>query len=409
MPERFLPISRADMERRGWDRCDFVYVSGDAYVDHPSFGMAIITRLLEAHGYKVGVIAQPDWNDPASVAVLGEPRLGFLVSSGNMDSMVNHYTVAKKKRHRDAYSPGGEAGLRPNHATVVYANLIRRTFKDAPIIVGGIEASLRRLAHYDYWSDKMKRSLLLDAGADLLVYGMGEHPIVEVADALDAGLSIRDITFVDGTVYRASSLEHVYDAVELPAFSELQADRLAYARSFAVQYRNSDPFTGRRLVEPYSDHEYVVQNPPAAPLSTEEMDAVYALPYAPGGASLLRQGGRRPGACGGALQPDEQPRVLRRVRFLRADVPSGAHRAGAKPRVASARSRGDGTRPRVQGLHHRRGRSDGGFPRAGLQGAAQARRLPRQAAACRRSRAPSSKPTTPITWSCCASCARCPA
>lgn len=280
MPERFLPISRADMERRGWDRCDFVYVSGDAYVDHPSFGMAIITRLLEARGYKVGVIAQPDWNDPASVAVLGEPRLGFLVSSGNMDSMVNHYTVAKKKRRSDAYSPGGQTGLRPNHATVVYSNLIRRTFKETPIIVGGIEASLRRLAHYDYWSDKMKRSLLLDAGADLLIYGMGEHPVVEVADALAAGLSIRDITFVDGTVYRASSLEHVYDAVELPAFPELQADRLAYARSFAVQYRNSDPFTGRRLVEPYSDHEYVVQNPPAAPLSTEEMDAVYALPYA---------------------------------------------------------------------------------------------------------------------------------
>ena len=246
MPERFLPISRADMERRGWDRCDFVYVSGDAYVDHPSFGMAIITRLLEARGYKVGVIAQPDWNDPASVAVLGEPRLGFLVSSGNMDSMVNHYTVAKKKRRSDAYSPGGQAGLRPNHATVVYSNLIRRTFKETPIIVGGIEASLRRLAHYDYWSDKMKRSLLLDAGADLLIYGMGEHPVVEVADALAAGLSIRDITFVDGTVYRASSLEHVYDAVELPAFSELQADRLAYARSFAVQYRNSDPFSGRR-------------------------------------------------------------------------------------------------------------------------------------------------------------------
>lgn len=278
--EKFLPTSRADMRRLGWEQCDFVYVSGDAYVDHPSFGMAIITRLLEAHGYKVGVIAQPDWNDPASVAVLGEPRLGFLVSSGNMDSMVNHYTVAKKKRSRDAYSPGGQAGLRPNHATVVYSNLIRRTFKETPIIVGGIEASLRRLAHYDYWSDKMKRSLLLDAGADLLIYGMGEHPMVEVADALAAGLSIRDITFVDGTVYRTSSLEHVYDAVELPAFSELQTDRLAYARSFAVQYRNSDPFTGKRLVEPYSDHEYVVQNPPAAALSTQEMDAVYALPYA---------------------------------------------------------------------------------------------------------------------------------
>ena len=280
MPNQFLPISRDDMRARGWDQCDFVFVSGDAYVDHPSFGMAIITRLLEAKGYKVGVIAQPDWRDPASVAVLGEPRLAFLVSSGNMDSMVNHYTVAKKKRHRDAYSPGGQAGLRPNHATVVYANLIRRTFKRTPIIVGGIEASLRRLAHYDYWSDSMKRSLLLDAGADLLIYGMGEHPVVEVADALAAGLSIRDVTYVDGTVFRASSLEHVYDAVRLPEFSRVQQDRRAYAESFAVQYRNSDPFSGKRLVEPYSDHEYVVQNPPAAPLSIAELDAVYGLPYA---------------------------------------------------------------------------------------------------------------------------------
>lgn len=275
----FLPVSRNDMRERGWSQVDFVYVSGDAYVDHPSFGMAIITRLLEAHGYKVGVIAQPDWNDPASVAVLGEPRLAFLVSSGNMDSMVNHYTVAKKRRREDAYSPGGVAGKRPNHATVVYSNLIRRTFKKTPIVLGGIEASLRRLAHYDYWSDKIKRSILLDSGADLVSYGMGEHAIVEIADALNAGLSIDDLTFIDGTVYRAKSLEHVYDAVELPAFDKVQANRLEYARSFAIQYANSDPFTGKRLVEPYSDHEFVVQNPPAAPLSQAEMDAVYRLPY----------------------------------------------------------------------------------------------------------------------------------
>ena len=279
MRARFLPVSRADMEERGWDQLDFVYVSGDAYVDHPSFGTAIITRLLEAHGYKVGVIAQPDWTDPASVAVLGEPRLAFLVSAGNMDSMVNHYTVAKKRRHEDAYSPGGKAGLRPNHAAVVYSNLIRRTFKRTPIVLGGIEASLRRLAHYDYWSDALKRSILLDSGADLVSYGMGEHSIVEIADALDAGLSIDDVTFIDGTVYRAKSLEHVYDYQLLPSFSELTADKLAYARSFAVQYRNADPFSGARLVEPYSDHEFVVQNPPAAPLSAEELDAVYALPY----------------------------------------------------------------------------------------------------------------------------------
>lgn len=276
----FLPISYQDMVDRGWDQVDFVYVSGDAYVDHASFGSAIITRLLEAKGFKVGFIAQPDWNDPSSVAIFGEPRLGFLVSAGNMDSMVNHYTVAKKRRSTDAYTPGGEAGKRPNHACVVYSQLIRRTFKKTPIILGGIEASLRRLAHYDYWSDSLKRSILLDSGANLISYGMGEHSIVEIAEALEAGLSIDDITFIDGTVYRTKSLEHVYDYELLPSWEDMQADPLSYARSFAVQYKNSDPFTGVRLVEPYSDHEFVVQNPPAAPLTQEEMDAVYALPYA---------------------------------------------------------------------------------------------------------------------------------
>ena len=275
----FLPVSRADMEARGWDQCDFVYICGDAYVDHPSFGMAIITRILEAHGYKVGVICQPDWRDPASIAALGEPRLAFLVSSGNMDSMVNHYSVAKHRRRTDAYTPGGQAGARPDHAVSVYGNLIRRTFKNTPIVLGGIEASLRRLAHYDYWQDKLKRSVLLDSGADLLVYGMGEHAIVEVADALDAGLPVDQITYVAGTAYRARSLDEVYDAVVLPSWDELEADRLAYARSFNVQYENSDPISGKRLVEPYPHKVFVVQNPPAAPLTTPEMDAVYALPY----------------------------------------------------------------------------------------------------------------------------------
>lgn len=279
MSKSFLPVNRQDMKERGWDQVDFVYVSGDAYVDHPSFGAAIITRLLEAQGYRVGVIAQPDWTDDSSVCALGEPRLAFLVSAGNMDSMVNHYTVAKKRRNTDAYSPGGEAGRRPNHAAAVYGNLIRHTYKTAPIILGGIEASLRRLAHYDYWSDKIKRSILLDSGADLISYGMGERSIVEIADALASGLSIEDITFIDGTAYRTNSLEHVYDAKILPSFADLQQDRLEYAKSFALQYQASDPFTGGRLVEPYSDHEFVVQNPPAAPLSQSEMDATYRLPY----------------------------------------------------------------------------------------------------------------------------------
>ena len=281
--EAFLPVSRDDMEARGWDQCDFVYICGDAYVDHPSFGMAIISRVLEHAGYRVGIICQPDWTDPASIAALGEPRLGFLISAGNMDSMVNHYTVNKKPRHEDAYTPGGRAGARPNRAVTVYGNLIRRTFKDKPIIIGGIEASLRRLAHYDYWQDKLKRSVLLDSGADILLYGMGERSIVEVADALDGGLPVDQITFVNGSVYRTSgagALDNVFDYELLPSWDELEKDRLAYARSFNIQQQNMDPITGGRLVEPYPNGVYVVQNPPSAPLTEREMDEVAELPYA---------------------------------------------------------------------------------------------------------------------------------
>ena len=275
----FLPISREDMRRRGWEQCDFVYISGDAYVDHPSFGPAIISRLLEAHGYKVGIIAQPDWKNPESVQILGKPRLGFLVSAGNMDSMVNHYTVSKKRRAQDSYTPGGVMGKRPDYATIVYCNLLRSVYKDSPIIIGGIEASLRRLAHYDYWSNKLKRSILLDSQADIISYGMGEHSIIEIADALDSGIDIKDITFIDGTVYRTKSLDSVYDYKLLPDFTELQKDKKEYAKSFFVQYSNTDPFSGKRLVEPYEGHIFVVQNPPAKPLSQEEMDDVYDLPY----------------------------------------------------------------------------------------------------------------------------------
>ena len=276
----FLPISRADMEKRGWEQCDFVYVTGDAYVDHPSFGHAIISRVLEAHGYKVGIIAQPDWKNPQSITVLGEPRLGFLISGGNMDSMVNHYSVSKKRRSRDSYTPGGEMGKRPDYATIVYGNLIRSVYKHKPIIIGGIEASLRRLAHYDYWSDRLKRSILLDSQADLISYGMGERSIVEIADALNAGIEVRDITFIDGTVYRTKNLEMVYDYELLPSYEEVLRDRRKYARSFYIQYCNTDPFTGKRLAEPYSsDHLWVVQNPAAKPLTQEEMDEVYDLPY----------------------------------------------------------------------------------------------------------------------------------
>ena len=280
MERDFLPISRADMKRRGWDQCDFVYVIGDAYVDHPTFGHAIISRVLEDAGYKVGIISQPDWKNPASIQALGEPRLAFLVMGGNMDSMVTHYSVSKKRRKTDAFTPGGVIGKRPDHAATVYCNLIRQRYPHKPIVVGGIEASLRRLAHYDYWSDAMKRSLLLDAQADLLLYGMGERSILEVAEALDSGLAVSDITYIRGSVYKTDRLESVYDALTLPSYEALNASRRTYAESFYKQYCNTDPFVAKRLVEPYEQERcYVVQNPPQEPLSTEEMDHVYALPY----------------------------------------------------------------------------------------------------------------------------------
>ena len=273
----FLPVSRAEMEKLGWTQPDFVYVIGDAYVDHPSFGHAIISRVLENEGYKVAICSQPDWKDPDSVNIFGTPRLAYLVSAGNMDSMVNHYSVGKHRRKTDAYTPGGVTGKRPDYAAVVYCNLIRQTHRDIPIILGGIEGSLRRLAHYDYWSDRLKRSILLDSQADLISYGMGERSIVQIADALNSGLSVRDLTFIDGTVYKTTSPDFE-DAITLPSFDELRKDRRRYAESFYQQYINTDPFTAKRLIEPYG-REYVVQNPPQKPLSTREMDDVYALPY----------------------------------------------------------------------------------------------------------------------------------
>ena len=275
----FLPISKAGMKARGWEQCDFVYIIGDAYVDHPSFGHAIISRVLEANGYKVGILSQPDWKNPQSITALGRPRLGFLVTGGNMDSMVNHYAVSKKRRKNDAFTPGGVMGKRPDYATVVYCNLIRRVYHDIPIIIGGIEASLRRLAHYDYWSDKLKRSILLDSQADLLLYGMGERSIVEVAEALNSGLQPRDITFVDGTVYRSTEPTVPVPHKVLPSYEELCKNKRKYAESFYTQYCNTDPFSGKALIEPYGPKEFVVQNPPQKPLSQREMDRVYGLPY----------------------------------------------------------------------------------------------------------------------------------
>ena len=274
----FLPITKQEMLERGIAQPDFVYVIGDAYVDHPSFGHAIISRILENRGYSVVIISQPDWKNPKSIDIFGRPRLGFLVSGGNMDSMVNHYSVTRHRRKTDSFTPGGVMGKRPDYATVVYCNLIRQTYKDVPILIGGIEASLRRLAHYDYWSDAMKRSILLDSQADLLMYGMGERSIVEIADALNAGMDVKDITYIDGTVFKCRELDESLPTIILPGYEELQKNKRTYAESFKIQYGNCDPFTAKRLAEPYGK-EYVVQNPPQKPLTMEEMDAVYDLPY----------------------------------------------------------------------------------------------------------------------------------
>ena len=276
---QFLPITAEEMKERGWAQPDFVFVTGDAYVDHSSFGPAIISRVLEARGYKVAMLPQPDWKDPDSITVFGQPRLAFLVCAGNMDSMVNHYTVNKKRRHTDAYTPGGVSGRRPDYATIVYCNLIKRRYKQTPVLIGGIEASLRRLAHYDYWSDKLRRSILLDSGADLLMYGMGELSVVEIADALQAGIPVEEITYVTGTVYKTRDISSVYQGLELPDYQSLLQDKKNYARSFYLQYQNTDFHSARPLIEKYGENRYIVQNPPSRPLTTEELDQVYELPY----------------------------------------------------------------------------------------------------------------------------------
>lgn len=277
MNKDFLPVTREEMEERGIYQPDFVYISGDAYVDHPSFGAAIITRLLESQGYSVGIIPQPDWKKKESIALFGEPRLAFLVSGGNMDSMVNHYTVSRKHRKTDAYSPGGGMGLRPDRAVTVYSNLIRQTYKNTPIILGGIEASLRRLAHYDYWADTMKHSVLLDSGADMISYGMGEKSVLKIAEALDMGIPVNHITNIPGTVYRTK--EPPKNGIFLPSYEQVSGDKRTYAESFRIQYENTDPFTGKTLIESYGGKGYIVQNPPSKPLSQKEMDKVYGLPY----------------------------------------------------------------------------------------------------------------------------------
>lgn len=278
MEQIFLPITKEDMTARGWGQPDFIVISGDAYVDHPSFGVAIISRLLEAYGFKVAVLAQPDWKNPAQFSLLGEPRLGFLISAGNIDSMVNHYSVAKKRRKADAYSPGGKTGLRPDQALSVYARKVREVYPQSAIILGGIEASLRRMAHYDYWTDSVRPSVLLDAGADLLIYGMGEKPVIEVAEALESGIEISDITYVRSTVVCVKELPDPAGTMLLPSYDEVRSSKQKFAESFMIQHEHSEPLRAKTLAEPYPGC-YLMQNPPAEPLSGDELDQVYRLPY----------------------------------------------------------------------------------------------------------------------------------
>lgn len=276
----FLPISKKDMEKRGWEQVDFVLVTGDAYVDHPSFGTAIISRLLERFGYKVAILSQPDWRSAEDFRRFGKPRLGFLINSGNVDSMVNHFSVFKHRRKRDEYSPGGKAGLRPDRALIVYSNRAKEAYRDVPVILGGLEASLRRLGHYDYWDDKVRRSVLLDAKADLLIYGMGERAVIEIAEALDSGIEAKYIGWIRGTCVRGTLSDADEETILLPSFEEIREEKRRYGDSFALQYRNNDAISGKRLMEPYGkEGRCVVQNPPQPPLEREELDQVYELPY----------------------------------------------------------------------------------------------------------------------------------
>jgi len=274
----YLPVCKADLEKLGWEGVDFVLVSGDAYVDHPSFGPTVIARVLLDAGYKVGMIPQPDWKNPESINVFGMPRLGFLIGAGNMDAMVNHYYVSKKRRKTDSFTPGGEMGKRPDRATIVYTNLIRQTYKDIPIIIGGIEASLRRFAHYDYWDDAVRSSILVDSNADLLIYGMGEHQIVEVAEFLNSGLDIQYIRHIPGTCFLTKEIDGLTDAIEIESFEKVSEDKKAYARAFMIQYDEQDPIRGKRIIQKHQDR-YLVQNPPTMPLTREEMDWVFNLGY----------------------------------------------------------------------------------------------------------------------------------
>lgn len=275
----YLPITKEECDELGWEHPDFVLVTGDAYIDHPSFGTAIISRLLERYGYKVAILSQPDWKSKDDFMKFGRPRLGFLVNGGNVDSMVNHYSVFRHRRKNDSYTPGGKTGKRPDRAVIVYCNKIREAYKSVPIVIGGIESSLRRLAHYDYWEDRVRRSILMDSGADILIYGMGERAVIEIAEALDSGIEVRDVSWIKGTCIKSGELPYIDDYIMLPHYEKIISSKKAYAESFKVKYENNDAITAKTLVEPYGENIFVVQNPPQEPLEQSELDDVYSLPY----------------------------------------------------------------------------------------------------------------------------------
>ena len=358
----FLPVSREDMARRGWDSYDILIITGDAYVDHPSFGPTIIGRVLEAEGYRVAILAQPDWRTPESFTALGRPKLAVMISAGNLDSMVAHYTAARKRRHDDAYSPGRKAGLRPDHATVVYSNRVREVFGDIPVIIGGLEASLRRFAHYDYWEDKVRRSILFDAQADILTYGMGEKASVEIVSRLASGTPVEEITDVRGTcVSIRDPGVCAYPKVEVPSFEQVSASKEDYARANMIEYNEHDPFVGKAILQRHG-RDLLLVNPPAMPLTTQEMDRVAELPYVRephpmyddmGGVPAIEEVrfsvAHNRGCFGGHLRP--QPR----------ERPPG----GETPHPA----------PGLQGVHPRRGRPLRHLPAPLLRETAQARFL----------------------------------
>ena len=276
--DRFMVTSKKDMKEREWEQLDFIIISGDAYIDHPSFGPAIISRVLEDAGYKVGIIAQPDWHDISDFKKLGKPQYAFLITAGNLDSMVNNYTVSKRKRRKDVYSPGGQSGKRPDRATIVYCNRLKEAYKEVPLIIGGIEASLRRFAYYDYWDNDVRRSILFDSRADLLVYGMAEKQILSIAESLESGLSVEYIRHIAGTCYILSDLSNIYGYIKLPSYDEISKCKKKYAEAFRIQEEEQDPIRGNILVQEHQGR-FLVQNPPAEPLSREELDHIYDLPY----------------------------------------------------------------------------------------------------------------------------------